>query len=268
MAITTLDGALANMIQPTLFSKGVSGALVAGKWFTPLYTAGIPSAATAYAGGLNGVTLTSLSGQIPFPSAVGGESVYLSRFSGSSSAQGGMLILADRLWHNSIAVTTTTAQAIVSPSWPARDRTGATTGVGVYIALEISATVGIGAATPSISYTNTAGTTGRTGTMTYAYDASSIVGRMFPFTLAAGDDGVKSVESVTLNTSMTSGTAGLVAFRPIATLEFIGTGLPNAIDSLTGGFPICYDNTVPMLIFVPSTTSTTLLQGQVVFSQG
>lgn len=266
MAITTVDLALAGMKPPSNFTKAVSGTLVAGRPFTPLYTAGYPAAATAYAGGLNGVALTSLAGQIPIPAASG--NTHLARFSGISSAQGGLLMLCDRLWHNSFTVTTTTAQSITSPTWPARDMNGNTTGEGVQIALEISATVGTGTATPTISYTNTTPTGSRTGSMVVPYVASAITGTFHPFSLQAGDTGVKSVESVTLNVSMTSGTAGLVAYRVLATLELAGAGLANAVDALTSGMPRCYDNTVPFLVYIPTTTTTTQLHGQVIFTQG
>lgn len=266
MALTTLDLALAGMKPPSNFSKAVSGTLVAGRPFTPLYTAGFPGAATAYAGGLNGVALTSLTGQIQIPAASG--NTHLARFSGVASAQGGLLMLCDRLWHNSIVVTTTTAQNITSPTWPARDQNGATTGVGVMIALEISGTVGTGAATPAIVYTNTTPTGSRAGAMMVPYAASSLIGTFYPFTLAAGDVGVKSVESVTLGVSMSSGTAGLVAYRVLATLELPAAGIPNAVDILTSGFPRLYDTSVPFLVYIPTTTTTTQMHGQVVFAQG
>ena len=266
MAITTLDLALAGMKPPSHYTKAVSGTLVAGRPYTPLYAAGYPGAANAYAGGLNGTVLTSLAGQIVIPAASG--NTHLARFSGISSAQGGMLMLCDRLWHNSIAVTTTGAQSITSPTWPARDRNGATTGEGVMIGLEISGTVGTGTATPAIVYTNTTPTGSRAGAMLITYVASSLIGTFYPFTLAAGDTGVKSVESVTLSVSMTSGTAGLVAYRVLATLELAAAGIPNAIDALTAGLPRCYDTTVPFLIYVPTTTTTTQLSGACIFTQG
>lgn len=263
MAITTLDGVIAGFQPPQSIVKSVSGTLVAGRPFTPLYTAGIPSAATAYAGGLNGVALTSLAGQIPFS----GTNNYLGRFQGAVT-QAGTLMLCDRLWHNSIVVTTTTAQAITTPAWPARDRTGTINGVDVYIGLEISGTVGTGTATPSIVYTNSAGSGSKAGAMLVPYVASSLTGTFYPFTLQSGDVGVKSVESVTLGVSMTSGTAGLVAYRVLAQLEIPIGGMATAIDALTGGMTKMYDNTVPFLVFIPSTTTTSNITAQMICTQG
>lgn len=267
MAITTLDGAIAGMKPPAYFSKALSGALVAARPFTPFYTAGVPGAAVAATPGLAGAALTSDSGQLPIPAASG--NTHLARFSGVSSAQAGMLLLCDRLWHNSgIVVTQTTAQTINSVAWPARDRNGTTNGDDVLVGLEVSTATGAGAAVISINYTDSNGTAGNTGAALIPYVASSAIGTFYPFSLAAGDAGVRSIQTYTSTVSMTSGVVRLVAYRVLATLELPAAGLPNAVDALTSGMPRCYDNTVPFLIFIPSTTTTTQLTGQVAFTQG
>lgn len=268
MAITTIDGAIAGMKPPEYFAKAVSGTLVAGRPMNLNYLAGVPGAMAAPSSpGVGGVALTSYAGQIPIPAASG--NTYLARFSGVSSAQGGILMLCDRLWHNNaLSVTTTTAQTVNSAAWPARDKNGSTNGVGVYIGLEISSGTGAGAATPTISYTNDANTSGKTGSMQVTYAASSITGTFYPFTLAAGDTGVRSIQSVTLGVSMTSGSISLVAYRPLAQIELPAAGIPNAVDALTSGMPQLYDNTVPFLLYIPQTTSTTLTTGSVVYTQG
>lgn len=267
MAITTVDGALAGMKPPEYFAKAVTGTLVAGRPMNINYLAGVPGAMAAPAPGIAGAALTSYAGQIPIPAASG--NTHLARFSGVSSAQGGILMLCDRLWHNSgIVVTTTTAQTVNSVAWPARDKNGSTNGVGVYIGLEISAATGAGAATPTISYTDESNNAGSTGSMQVTYAASSSTGTFYPFTLAAGDTGVRSIQSVTLGVSMTSGSVSLVAYRPLATIELTAAGLPTAIDALTSGMPRLYDTSVPFLLYIPQTTTTSLLTGSVVYTQG
>lgn len=267
MAITTVDGALAGMKPPAYFAKAVSGTLVAGRPMNLNYLAGVPSAMVANTAGLSGLALTSYGGQIPIPAASG--NTHLVRFSGVSSAQGGMLLLCDRLWHNSgLVVTTTTAQTVNSAAFPARDINGSTNGVGVMVGLEIMTTTGAGAATPSIVYTNDANVGTKTGAMQVTYAASSIAGTFYPFTLAAGDTGVRSIQSCTLGVSMTSGSIALVAYRVLASLELSAAGIPNAIDALTSGMPRLYDTSVPFLLYVPQTTTTTLTTGTVVYSQG
>ena len=109
---------------------------------------------------------------------------------------------------------------------------------------------------------------GSTGAMEVAYAASSIAGTFYPFTLAAGDTGVRSIQSVTLSVSMTSGTVHLVAYRELARLELTAANVPNAIDVITSGFPRLYDNTVPFIFFIPSTTTTSNISGHVIYTQG
>ena len=267
MAITTLDGALAGMKPPTYFSKAVTGTLVAGRPFSPFYLAGVPGAATAPSPGLAGAALTTYAGQLPIPAASG--NTHLARFSGVSSAQAGVLLLCDRLWHNSgFTITSTGAQTINSAAWPARDMNGSTNGVGVILGVEISSATGAGTPTITVSYTNDANTSGRTGTNSVATVATSAAGTFYPIGLAAGDTGVRSVQTLTLSATWTSGTMHLVAYRVLASLELGAAGLPNAIDALTSGMPRCYDNTVPFLVFIPQTTTTTLLTGTAVFTQG
>lgn len=267
MAITTLDGALAGMKPPEYYAKALSGTLVAGRPMNINYLSGVPGAMAAPSPGTAGAALTSYAGQIPIPAA--SNNTHLARFSGVSSAQGGILMLCDRLWHNSgLSVTTTTSQTVNSVTWPARDSNGSTNGVGVYVGLEISAATGAGAATPTISYTDESGNAGSTGNMQVTYAASSITGTFYPFTLAAGDTGVRSVQSCTLGVSMTSGSISLVAYRPIATIELTAAGLPNAVDVLTSGMPRLYDTSVPFILYIPQTTTTTLTTGTVVYTQG
>lgn len=266
MAITTLDGIIAGALAPRYFFKALSGTLVAGRPYTPWYVAGIPGAGTAPASGLNGSNLTSpTNGQIPFTNPGSGNS-YLARFSGDAT-QTGMLMLVDRLWQNVLSPTTTTAQSITQPTLPARDAAGSTNGDGVLVGLEIVTATGAGVPTPSISYTNQSGTASRTASLAVAYTATSPAGTFYPFALQAGDTGVRSIQSYTASVSMTSGAVSLVAYRILATID-LGTFAANALGPIDLGFPQIYNDTVPQLIFIPSTTTTSILAGTVTFAQG
>lgn len=265
MAITTPDGIIAGAQPPQVFMKAVSGTLVAGRPFSPFYTAGIPGAAVAPSSGVNGGALTSYAGQIPFTNPGSGNS-YLARLTGWA-AQSGILMLCDRLWHNSgLSVTSTSGQSITFPTLPARDANGTTNGDGVLIGMEVVTATGAGANVPTISYTDSAGNAGATGNMLVTYNASSAIGAFYPFTLAAGDVGVRSVETFTNSVSMTSGSISLVAYRVLSQIDVSvagGWGGPFEL-----GLPRMYDNTVPFLLFVPNTTTTTNLFGSVVVTQG
>lgn len=269
MPITTLDQAAAGAKPPGFFAKSSTVALVAGRPYNPWYLVGVPSAASVPAPGLTGAALTSYAGQQPIPAA--SANTHLHRMSGVSAQQGGVLLLCDRLWHNSgIVVTTATNQTINSVAWPARDANGATAGEQVFIGLEVTNTTGAGAAAPTLFYTNQLGTTGRQSGLLDGYAASSATGMFFRFGLNNGtnDTGVQSIQSITLGTSMTSGSISLVAYRVLAALELLGPSIPNGVDFLTSGGPRCYDTTVPFLLYIPQNTSVTQLTGIIQFTQG
>lgn len=270
MAITTLDGAIAGMQWPRFITKAVTPTMVAGRPQSLWQLAGNPGAG-AYDSTLNGVVLDSTSaqvaGQLDFRNP-GSGSTYLARLQASATISG-TLILADRLWHNGgYTITSTAAQAITSPTFPARDNAGTTNGDGVLLGVEIATACGAAAPTLTVSYTNSAGTAGRTATNAFPTANSPTAGGFFPIGLQAGDIGVRSVQSLTLSASWVSGTIALVAYRPLAALELTGALTPNAIDAITSGMPKLYNGSVPFLLFVPSTTTASNINGSVVWTQG
>lgn len=267
MAITTVDGAIAGFQAPRFFTKALSGTLVAGRPYSYWGTAGAPGAGSQDTT-LNGVTLTGpQNGQIPRTDP-GTGNAYLARLAAQSN-QAGMLLLCDRLWHNGgYSATSTAAQNSTTPTWPARDANGATSGAGVYIGLEVSAATGVGTPTLTMAYTNSGGTASRSTTNVDATVASSAAGTFYRLGLQAGDVGVQSVQSLTLSATWTSGTINLVAYRIIAALELCSDQTSGAIDLLTSGMPQIYNGSVPFLIFVPSTTTTNSLWGTYTETQG
>lgn len=270
MAITTLNGLISGAKPPEDVFKAHSNSLeAAGVWHSLLYTGGAPSGAAFPASGLAGSALTAYAGQIPFTNPTAGQNTYLTRFVAASSSAG-TLRLCDRLWHNSgIVVTTTTAQTIGSPTWPARDRLGGTTGVGVMLAIEVGAATTNGAAITNMtaSYTNTAGTAGRTATVaSFPQTASASV--FVPFSLQAGDLGVRSVESVTLGTSLVTGSVHLVAYRSLMTLSLPVSGQGAEVNAITGGMPQMFDNSVPFLLWMGTGTAAPTVQAQIAYAQG
>jgi hypothetical protein len=140
-------------------------------------------------------------------------------------------------------------------------------GKGVLIGLEVSAGCGAAAPAPTISYRNSQDTATNTGSLIFPTANSPSTGSFFMFNLAAGDQGVKSVASLTLGTSWVSGTINLVAYRVLAALE-IQSSIPTAIDCLSGGFCRMYNGTVPFLVYVPSNTTASYISGSLVYTQG
>lgn len=268
MAITTLDGIIAGAKPPEPFIKVGSTMEAAGVMCSKLYDAGRPGASSAPSPGLGGAALTSYSGQIPFTNPSSGNT-YLTRFGGSASVSG-TLILADRLWHNSgFTVTTTTAQTVNSVAWPARDRNGSTNGDGVLIGIEVSTATTNGSAVTNMtmSYTDSDGNSGATAAMP-SFPASAALGTFVPFTLAAGDVGVRSVQSLTLGTSLVTGAVHLVAYRELARVELPVANVGGYVDALTGGFPELFDDTVPFLLWLPTATTAVNIAGTMHVAQG
>jgi len=274
MAITTFDGAGAGARPPIQIAKAVTATLVAGRPASLWALGGAPGAG-AFDTTLNGVVLSSSSalvnGQIPHYNPSTGNA-YLHRLT-ARATQSGVLMLMDRLWHNGgYTITSTGAQNITSPTWPSRcptsgtDDTPATTGIGVMLAVEVSAATGAGTPTITIGYTNSAGTAGRTATNIVATVATSAIGATYLIGLQAGDVGVRSVQSLTLSATWTSGTINLVAYRVLCEVPTSVNG--GEVDWLTGGAPRIYDGCVPWLVFVPSTTTASSITGTYVESHG
>lgn len=269
MAITTIDGVIAGLQPPQNVFKVGPTMEAAGVMHSLLYATGLPGAGTAPSMGINGSALTSLDGQIPFTNPTGGAFKYLARADVSSTVFG-TLLLFDRLWHNSgIVVTTTTAQTITFPGLPARDMGGTTDGVGVQVGIEVvTATTNASAiANTTISYTNSAGTAGRTGTIA-SFPATAVAGTFVPFALAAGDVGVRSVQSITLGTTYGGGAISLVAYRQVARVSLPLANGTTLLDAVQLGMPRLYDNTVLFPVWLASSTSGVTLHAQLVYAEG
>ena len=234
----------------------MEGAAVWTSWW---YRTTLPSVGSAPSSGLDGNTVSApIAGALPWVNPAGGENSYLARLLVRADRPG-TLILADRLWHNSgISSTTTTAQAITSPTWPARDRNGSTDGDGVFIAIEpsVQAANPAGIVNTTISYVNSTATGGtRTGTIDQSILTTNTLttNAFVPFQLAAGDVGIRSISEITLGTSYVSGTLHLVAFRPIVTLPCSIISW-NVADALSLGFPRIYDDSALWFLWYPTSS--------------
>ena len=142
-----------------------------------------------------------------------------------TSAAVGTYMLIDALWYNTgLVVTTTTAQAITTPTLPARDANGSSNGEGVELAL-YTTTANTNAAVianTTASYTDSDGTAGNTasffGAVGFQAPATPVIGTWMPFNWAAGDTGIRALASITLGTSYGGGALTAMLYRPIATV--------------------------------------------------
>lgn len=135
---------------------------------------------------------------------------YLS--SGTNSVTSFLII--DRLSHQGgLSGNVTTTQ---TTNLPTAALTRYTSGVGVFAALEIHTSLGTTDTSATTSYTNQAGTSGRTGSIVLGTMTPS-AHSFYPMNLQAGDIGVRSVESVTFSVATgTVGACGIVLYKPIA----------------------------------------------------
>lgn len=268
MAITTLDGLLAGF-QPPIFFEKVGGTMeAAGVLHSFFYTAGIPGAAVAPTSAIGGDALTTYPGQIPWANPSSGLG-YLAKL-GATGTNIGKLILVDRLWHNaSITSTTTTGQTVTSAAWPARDATGTTNGVNVLVGIEVSTATSNGSAitNTTLTYTNSAGTGSRTGTIA-SFPATAVAGTFVPFQLAASDVGVRSIQTLTLGTSYGTGVIHLVAYRVLAEVVVQIINVGDTLDAIRLGMPEMFDDSVPFLLWQPSATTATTVRGMLAYAHG
>lgn len=261
MAITSLDQVIAGAQTPKSFVKtGITMAAVgAMRGYTPWYAAGMPGAATANAVGINGAAVSgSVAGSLTRTNPSSGNA-YLSRLAVNAS-QAGSLWLIDRLWNNSgLSVSSASAQAITPAALPARDNNISTDGYGVMAAIEWSATGGAGTPTVTLTYTDAAGSTGKTAT--FSGVITPPVGTFEVFASAAGDAGIRAPTSFIQTGTRTSGTMHLVLFRVIAQLEVPSGNIGNAIDAITGGMPRILDDSTLQLVWFNSATTAVNIVG-------
>lgn len=260
---------------PTVFMKSGTAADTIGYWYCTSKDAGFPGAWSPGTPGINGrVTDGTTSGDfgsIPIKNPATGSN-YLTELTMGASVNHSHLFF-DVLWVNSgIAVTTTTAQSITTPTLPARDVNGTTNGEGCMIAM-LTTTANTNAAVISnstVSYTNSDGTSGRTATLTAIagsqIPATPVVGTIVWFNLQAGDRGVRSIESITLGTSLGAGAVSLMICRDLAN---IGTSLVNVQFTRKLSEPgiRLYNGTCMLHCVLASATTATFFNGEVVIQE-
>lgn len=252
------------------FMKNGTAPDVAGCWYCTSKDAGFPGAWSPGTPGVNGRvtdgTTAADYGCIPIKNPSVGAN-YLTEIQMAASVNHSHLFF-DVLWVNSnLVVTTTTAQAIVSPTLPARDANGQTNGEGCMIGMIVTAASTLAAAGSNltVSYTNSKGVSGRTATLSAIagsqMPATPVVGTMIWFNLQAGDTGVQSIQSVTLGTSMLTGAISLIIARDIAT---IGTTIPNVSAQKVIGSPgiRLYNGSCILHCILCSATTATFFSGE------
>lgn len=258
MAITTADGLVAALAgaQRLNFRKASASAEGAGTFHSLWAVAGTPGAGSA-PGSVNGVIPTKATTgalrNFTNPAATG----YAGRLSGSGATIG-TLIVYDRLWHCSGLVGNVTTSQAISP--PALTRE--TTGLGVELWGEVYTAMGATGSVFTATYTNDSNVGSRSASYTMPANALS-VGQMVPFSLQAGDFGVRSVQALQLSVSTgTAGNFGLTLLRRIAEIPLQSPGLGGVLDAYGLGLPTIPADACLALMVMCSATNTGEIQGR------
>lgn len=270
MAITTMNGvasALGTGPQPKIFFPSATN-VAAG--FINLNQAvtgghGLMAAPTAFGSGGTTYNQSTVSTGFNEWTAVGGTSAYLGRVA-IAGPTAGTIFIYDLMWACSGFVgNVATAQAVVGFSgMPARN----TTGANCELWIGCSSAIGATGHNVTASYTNQAGTPGRT-TVSTAGIPSMPANRMYQLPLQSGDTGIQNLASITL--SISSGTAGNLWALIMRQVSVVPIPVPNVaqlLDFTATGMPLIYDESCLLFVNQGSTTSSGLLGGQMTILQG
>lgn len=216
----------------------------------------------------DGTTSTD-AGCIYFPDAGAGKVRYLTEVSMNATIASAYS-LWDVVWVNSgLVVTTTTGQTINSVAFPARDDNGTTNGEGFLIGIYAVAALGNAGvvSNSTVTYTNSAGTGSRTATLSATvpqnFPATPVIGTVVWFDLAAGDTGVRSIQTVTLNTTLTSGTASVFVARKLVDVPVSVVNMTFSKTINNGYGVVLYDNACILPFARTSATTATVINGSV-----
>lgn len=198
-------------------------------------------------------------GALPFTDPGGGRQSWMVQ-AWATGLVGGTLILVDRLLHiGGLSGTVTTAQTVGG------SLTRNTGGEGNMLLAEIYTQIGATSTTITASYTNQAGTTGRTTTaVAIGNTGFREVTRAILLPLQSGDTGVQAVASCTLAaTTGTAGSFGITVVRPRAYVGIGAAGNPGWRDFVTGlpGIPENEAGSCLSFLWVPNNTTAPELFG-------
>jgi len=194
----------------------------------------------------------------------------VSAFTAAATTAPAVMMLIDQLAVIPITTTTlTTAQTILGTQTLPRYADGK----GVRAYLVPSVVMGAGTPTFSMSYTNTASTAGQVtpstpslpiinttspvGSIAYAGTGAGKFGPFIP--LAAGDQGILTIQTVTFSATMTSGVMNLILCKPLLTLPITTVGVASERDLVNQlpSMPRIYDGAnLQWLMYAGAATPT------------
>lgn len=176
----------------------------------------------------------------------------------AQASQDCTIMLYDRLVHVSgISLSSTGNKNVGSAALP---RYSGNDSKGVQVWLEVTTQTATTAPIVTMnSYTDQDGNTGATGTsITFPATATNVDALIGPMPLAAGDTGVRSVETVNVGTAGTAGACNVVLLRPLAVIPVLqGTGAERSFLTMLPTLPRLFDgHTLGLAMLATGTTAT------------
>lgn len=270
MAISSMDQLVAAMTAATAqnltYAKVSAASKATGTYFDHFFNSGIPGpAVTPDAASSGGNSYNSATiGAMPFAAPAGAADTYLAGL-GISCTQPASLYLMDRLWGCRGLSGTLSATTSVTGMTPITRYSG---GVGCEIWYTcLTAPSGGGTGNMTVTYTNSAGVSGRTCTI--ALTGVQTQYQCFQGTLQDNDKGVQSIQSVTnTSVSFTGGSHGLFIVRRLATCPIAASVAGMGLDGLQTGLQTIDDNACLSWVQLCSTTNTGAVIGNLILVQG
>lgn len=255
MAITTLDGYIGSAKQRVALVKTASRTAIAALPFSVFDLAGNPIAGTlAGTSTTEGVVPTDLTTGFPVIDAFGGGATgYISGIEHGSSVAC-RLRLYDMLFKAGAYAFNANVTLSAQPSYSSRVPGGTNFG-GTELWLE-AVSAFTGALSIAVTYTNQAGTAGRT-TGTVVTGVTPTLGRMVQIPLAAGDTGLQKIESVVATIS-SAGTFNLLVLKHLWTGRVGAANSGDSHDMLRTGLPVVYADSALFLQVLADSTATGL----------
>lgn len=253
MTIATLDDFIGSAKQQITMFKSGARTTIAAIPFSLFELAGQPGAGTlAGTSTTAGVVPTDADAGFPVINAfTGGAKGYLASVLASSTVAG-TIYLYDMLWKGGAYAFNANVTLSAQPSYSGRVPGGTD-----YSATELwleTVTAFTGNQSIAVTYTNEAGTAGRT-TGTIALGVAPTLGRMTRLPLQAGDLGIQKVESV-VSTVSTVGTFNVLVMRRLATLRMHNTNGVDALDFAQLGMPEIFDTSALCMVVKPDSTAS------------
>lgn len=249
MAITTMAGLVAALASAQQFQFYQTSTAVAGQWNSCWLAGPNPPAGVAPSSAAGTAPTSATVGAIPIVNPYTGNTLYLAQASMAvgNTTQAASITFYDRVSAGgTLSGTVTTSQTVSSAALSRY-----TTGTGVHAWLEVYTTLGSTSVTATISYTGDVNGAGQSGTTTIP--ASAAAGTLCPFTLASGDTGVASVQSVTLSaTTGTAGAFGITLMYDMCTVFSLNNHLPLISDYATTGLPVVQPNACLAMKYLPA----------------